>query len=153
MKRLRLLLVLAAAATTTGCASGYLHLAWGNQRKSVTVIDGTKVPIPLVPLPYYMGTMLDAGCVISPLLPDPEGIAPATRLLLLPIVPLCLADLPLSAALDTLLLPFDYLAHRRYRTEKAAHDERVAELRRRSRSAPSATPRPRSRTSGSQGGR
>jgi hypothetical protein len=47
-----------------------------------------------------------------------------------------LVDLPCSLVLDTLLLPVDYWAHRRYADARAAQTARIMELETRTRTPP-----------------
>jgi uncharacterized protein YceK len=100
----------------TGCASSYVRLAARERPGMVAQVGEQLIPVPRRPAGYYAGTALGAVCVLS-------GYLPA--------LPLCLLDLPLSAALDTVLLPYDYLEHRRYRRELAVERARWNEARRR----------------------
>lgn len=66
---------------------------------------------------YYGGTQLDAGLIVY----CASDLATRDVFVSGPGLVLCLVDLPLSAALDTLLLPADYWLHR--------HDAAARQLR------------------------
>src|SRR5262249_40502506 len=113
----------------SGCASLVLHVSWPTDSSAVSTIGTQRVEIPAEPLPYYEGTMFDFVCALGPLFGygSPPGRSAASGWT--PLAPFCLVDLPLSAALDTVLLPVDYLSHRRSGRAMRFYRARLTELR------------------------
>ncbi|HEY2386431.1 MAG TPA: YceK/YidQ family lipoprotein [Candidatus Binatia bacterium] len=121
------------ALMASGCAAGLSRVILPKGSEGVDVVGSERVPIPAAPYPYYFGTLFDVVCPSVPFVADSAGHrAPETSLL----VPACVVDLPASLVLDTLLLPVDYWAHRRYADARAAHEARIMELQTRARTPP-----------------
>ena len=114
-----------------GCASTYWRLGFKDEFEGVQLVDGERVPIPMEPYPYFRGTLTDAIFVAAAFRDVLVRDEHADLLASFIVAPLALVDLPLSGVLDTVLLPRDYVAHRRYAQAMAAHRLRVEELERR----------------------
>ena len=99
--RQRILAVSFLGIILSGCASTYLRVSFAEAQSPWNA--------PKEPYPYFQGTGFDAACVALPVMPLVDESHPAAALLL---VPVCLVGLPLSAVLDTVLLPLDVSAHR-----------------------------------------
>jgi len=113
-----------------GCASTYWRLGF-KEFEGVQLVDGERVPIPMKPYPYFRGTLTDAIFVAAAFRDVLVRDEHADLLASFIVAPLALVDLPLSGVLDTVLLPRDYVAHRRYAQAMAAHRLRVEEMERR----------------------
>jgi len=123
--------LLALTLFSSGCASLVLHVSWPTTSSAVSVVGTQKVEIPAAPLSYYEATMFDFIGAFGPFFgygpaPGPNGHGFGWTAL----APFCLVDLPFSAALDTILLPADYVAHRRYDHARTIYEARLTELRR-----------------------
>jgi uncharacterized protein YceK len=131
-----------------GCASGYLRLALSGEHEGIVVVGTEQIPIPKQPYGYYTGTLFDLFCTVTPVWEAVGGSPPIDIVVALALAPMCLLDAPLSAALDTLCLPYDLFAHRRYARAMEAHRAHVEALRNRLRPPGSAFPAPRAPSSG-----
>jgi uncharacterized protein YceK len=126
--------LLALTLLASGCASSVLRVSWPTESSAHSRIGTETVQIPAEALPYYAGTTFDFVCALGPLFG--YGAAPGGSVHggeesgWIGLAPFCLVDLPLSAALDTILLPVDYLSHRRCDHAMTVYNARMTELRR-----------------------
>ena len=118
------------AVLASGCASAVLRVSLSGESPGTMTVADKRVPIPAEPYLYFAGTRFDATCVAQTIrdvsgasnAPPELGADPAGEAML---APFCLVDLPLSAILDSVLLPFDVWAHWHYAEARVAGRERV----------------------------